>query len=87
MMGNAHLVVASSTVPATKRRIYTADRKRQRSSLLLEGTEFNIFLAALAIFYKEVLKKTMNSSFLPGAIHPFLQIILVQISTVARQGI
>ena len=45
------------------------------------GTEFIQFLAALAILLQNDLKNRMNSSFFsyhPGAIHPFLYIILVQ---------
>ena len=55
------------------------------------GTDLIQFLAAIAFLYQDDLKNEMNSSFssyrpvcnlscsyCPGAIHPFLQIVLVQ---------
>ena len=45
------------------------------------GTEFIQFLAALAILHHNDFKNRMISSlssYLPGAIHPLLHIILVQ---------
>ena len=45
------------------------------------GMELIQFLAPLAILHQDDLKKGMNSSYSsyrPGAIHPILQIILIQ---------
>ena len=45
------------------------------------GTKFIKFLAALALLLQDNFKNRINSSFFsydPGAIHPFLHIILVQ---------
>ena len=56
------------------------EEKGQRSSLLFGGTEFIHFLA-LAVLHQDISKNRMNSSFSsyhPGAIQPFLLIILVQ---------
>ena len=49
--------------------------------MLFGGQTFFEFLAALAILHKDDLKNRMNSSFSsyhPGAINPFLPVILVQ---------
>ena len=62
-----------------RRRIYTEDKAKGVAAVW--GTEYIQFLAALAVFHQNDLKTRMNSSFSsyhPGAIHPFLHIILVE---------
>ena len=62
-----------------RRRIYTEEKANVVATVW--GTKFIQFLALLAILHQDDLKNRMNSSFssyLPGAIHPFLRIILVQ---------
>ena len=56
-------------------------KEKEKSSLLFGGKNLFNFLAALAFLHKDDLKNRMNSSFssdYPGAINPFLHIILVQ---------
>ena len=61
------------------RRIYTEEKAKVVAAV--RGTEFNQFLFAQAILHQDDLNNRINSSFSsyhPGAIHPFLLIILVQ---------
>ena len=61
------------------RRIYTEEKAKVVAAV--RGTEFNQFLFAPAILHQDDLNNRINSSFSsyhPGAIHPFLLIILVQ---------
>ena len=64
-----------------RRRIYTEEKAKVVAAVW--STEFIQFLAALAIFHQDDLNNRMNLSFSsyhpgPGAIYPFLHIILVQ---------
>ena len=90
----------SSTLPAHRYRV-TVQRKDEnrrqgkgRSCCL--GAELIQFLAAVAILHQDDLKKGMNSayssycnsaysSYCPGAIHPILQIVLVQIASTTKK--
>ena len=59
------------------RRIYTEEKAKVVTAVW--GTEFIQVLATLAILHPNEFKNSMNSSFSscpPGAIHPFLHIIL-----------
>ena len=44
-------------------KICNSQKRRQRSSLLFGGAEFIQFLAALAVFHQDDIKKRMNSSY------------------------
>ena len=67
--------------PIHRRRVQTEEKAKVVAAVW--RTELIQFLAALAIVHPDDLKKGMNSSYSsysPGAIHPILQIVLVQIS-------
>ena len=59
--------------------IYTEENAKVVSAIW--GTKWIQFIATLAVLHQDDLKKGMNSSYSsyrPGAIHPILQIVLVQ---------
>ena len=65
--------------PPHRRRKHT--EKQAKVVAAVWGTVFIQFLAVIAVLHEDDLKNIMNLSFssnYPGAIHPFLQIILVQ---------